>query len=365
MYTDDGKHTIFDNVKPYHIVNANIKEFDDIKTASSFKIINENLDNYIREYETVSFPKFNFVEDDELMDLWGFGDVPLMSQNPEYKYKYPKLTKSELIQAKWQTETGVSNKLNRFLRQDANGVSIEDIKEQDDNYNEGLQSLYNKIDKEAEDLINDYNDEILEIKSKGYSSKRKEKKLKELQETKEQYDEQLAIKNKKALHKYNKKNPVLIKKAYEKPAPVIQKTKTPKPVQQPISEGVVESKSSEPIKAAEPAEPSKLTPEQSKKLQDAVIKGLAKKKQYKKRQSTDTADANTVVENLNPTAESYKTNAIGFKNLVGHYKDLPSNATIDDLMTEDQVKVRGFMTVLGISKKTTTLGTLRKKSDNF
>ncbi len=45
MYTDDGKHTIYDNVKPFNIVKADIKEFDDIKTASKFKISDEKIDD--------------------------------------------------------------------------------------------------------------------------------------------------------------------------------------------------------------------------------------------------------------------------------------------------------------------------------
>ena len=134
MYTDNGKHTIYDNVKPYNIVKADIKELNDIKTTSRFKISDEKLDNYIQEYNSVSFPKFNFVEDNELFDLMGFGDVELMAQNPEYKYKYPKLSTEEFSRQMRQTEAGTPKELNQFLRHNETRESIDDIEDYDNAY---------------------------------------------------------------------------------------------------------------------------------------------------------------------------------------------------------------------------------------
>ena len=139
MYSDNGKKTIFDDVKPKHMVNVNIPEFNEIKQPFGFHISHANLDDYLDKYNTESFSKFNFFKDDELFDLWGFEDVGLMSQNPEYKYKYPKFTKSELIKQQLQTEEGTPNKLNRILRAEEAKTTLEDIEEADDDYNTGLQ----------------------------------------------------------------------------------------------------------------------------------------------------------------------------------------------------------------------------------
>ena len=153
MYTDNGKKTIYDDVKPRKMVSVDIPEFNEIKTDNHFKIKNISLDNDLETYNTTSFPKFDYVQDNELFNLWGFGDVEMMSLNPEYKYKYPKLTKSELIKQEWQTQEGIPNRLNQFLRAEESGASIQEIKQLDDEYQLGLNELYTQIDKEV-DLIN-------------------------------------------------------------------------------------------------------------------------------------------------------------------------------------------------------------------
>ena len=157
MYTDNGKKTIFDDVKPKQIVNVNIPEFNDYKQPSGFHISHASLDDYLDKYNTQSFSKFDIVKDDELFDLWGFGDVSLMTQNPEYKYKYPKFTKSELIKQRLQTEEGTSNKLNTILRAEQSGASIEEIKELDDEYNKGLAMIFSQIDEEAKEISDNLN----------------------------------------------------------------------------------------------------------------------------------------------------------------------------------------------------------------
>jgi hypothetical protein len=151
MYTDNGKKTIYDDVKPRKIVSVDIPEFNETKTNKHFDIKHLSLDN-LENYNTTSFPKFDIVQDNELFNLWGFGDVEMMSLNPEYKYKYPKLTKSEFMKQEWQTQQGVPNKLNIFLRAEEAGTSIQDIKALDDDYEEGLLQLYKNIDREAGDI---------------------------------------------------------------------------------------------------------------------------------------------------------------------------------------------------------------------
>ena len=153
MYTDNGKKTIFDDVKPRKIVSVDIPEFNETKTDKQFEIKHLSLDN-LETYNTTSFPKFNIVHDNELFNLWGFGDVDMMSLNAEYKYKYPKLTKSEFMKQEWQTQEGIPNRLNQFLRAEETGASIQEIKALDDEYQLGLTDLYTQIDKEADVIHN-------------------------------------------------------------------------------------------------------------------------------------------------------------------------------------------------------------------
>ena len=57
-----------------------------------------------------------------------------------YKNKYPKLTDNEYSLANWQTEKGTPNELNRFIRQDTTGRSIEKIQADDKDYARGLET---------------------------------------------------------------------------------------------------------------------------------------------------------------------------------------------------------------------------------
>ena len=182
MYTDNGKKTIFDDVKPRKIVSVDIPEFNETKTDKQFEIKHLSLDN-LETYNTTSFPKFNIVHDNELFNLWGFGDVDMMSLNAEYKYKYPKLTKSEFMKQEWQTQEGIPNRLNQFLRAEETGASIQEIKALDDEYQLGLTDLYTQIDKEADVihniLQNDGKNDVILIEEQKQHLKEAETKIKE------------------------------------------------------------------------------------------------------------------------------------------------------------------------------------------
>ena len=145
MYQEKGFKTIFDDIKANTIYGATIKEDEVIKPKKSFSVNNDDLDFgfIVDEYK---MPSFKLVSDNLVInDFYDYPDV-IMSQNPEYKYKYPKLSTEEAMRQYAQTEEGVPNELNRFIRQDENGESLEDIKEFDDIYTAGLNELNKMID---------------------------------------------------------------------------------------------------------------------------------------------------------------------------------------------------------------------------
>ena len=78
-----------------------------------------------------------------------------------YKNKYPKMSDNEYSIENWQTEAGNSNELNRFLRQDDLGKSIEDIAEEDKIYKNGLLELQNKINRKTENIKKKFDSEII------------------------------------------------------------------------------------------------------------------------------------------------------------------------------------------------------------
>ena len=107
----DSKHTIFDNVKAHRILNGNIPEIEvDVKP---FHINKDKLDTHLID-SVYKQPTFSFKLDNDLLDFYGYPDISL-SSNPEYRYKYPKLSQEEFSRQMRQTEEGTPNQLNQFL----------------------------------------------------------------------------------------------------------------------------------------------------------------------------------------------------------------------------------------------------------
>ena len=113
MYQEKGFKNIFDGVKAKTICSATIKEDEVIKPNKGFSINNDKfvISFIVDEYK---IPSFKYIDDNSINDFYDYPDVT-MSQNSEYKYKYPKLSTAETIRQQWQTEEGTPNELNRFV----------------------------------------------------------------------------------------------------------------------------------------------------------------------------------------------------------------------------------------------------------
>ena len=96
-----------------------------------------------------------------------------------------------------QTEEGTPNELNRFLRHDQTGESIEDIKQVDDVYQAALNEIDRMIEEESQQIKNLYN---------KTNNKTKKEAIQDL-------IEEHKNDNKKDKIKFQKSNPVLIKPA--------------------------------------------------------------------------------------------------------------------------------------------------------
>ena len=139
MFTENGKGTIFDNVKASKIIKANIPEDEIIKPTKMFTVNNDKFD-YDLIVNDYKIPSFKYLDDNSLNDFYEYPDV-YMSQNTEYRYKYPHLATGEYIKQQWQTEAGTPNELNTFMRQEQTGKTIDDIKAEDNAYQAGLQQI--------------------------------------------------------------------------------------------------------------------------------------------------------------------------------------------------------------------------------
>jgi len=172
MFKENGK-TIFDDNKPFKIEHSNIPEYEIFEEGKKFNI-NRDKFNYDMIIDDHKIPSFKFVMDNSLNDFYQFPDVGLLSQNPEYKYKYLHLSPAEYIKQQYQTEAGTPNELNTYMRSIEIGEPIEDIKQFDNSYQAGLDELKKIINEEAEFIKNSYE-----------STKKKENKEQILKLTKE------------------------------------------------------------------------------------------------------------------------------------------------------------------------------------
>ena len=212
MFTDNLKKTIFDDIHSKKLVKATIPEDEVIETNKKFSINKDRFDSSII-VDDFKIPSFKYLSDNSLNDFYEYPDITL-SQNPEYKYKYPKLSNEEYFSQQWQTEEGVPNQLNQFIRQDQTGESIEDIKEVDDAYQEGLKLIHKMIDEETEAIKKVYKDnKSNDIDTVRYLHK-------------DHPDKRPAME--KVLKQYEKKNPVLIAPVFTKPKGKEKEVQTPK-----------------------------------------------------------------------------------------------------------------------------------------
>ncbi len=273
MYQEKGFKTIFDDVKANRIYGATIKEDEVIKPKKSFSVNNDDLDFgfIVDEYK---MPSFKLVSDNLVInDFYDYPDV-IMSQNPEYRYKYPKLSTEEAMRQYAQTEEGVPNELNRFLRQDETGQSLEDIKNNDNAYTEGLVNLQKIID-------DDYNKNYKYIKeardqlknNTSLSTLQKSIRTIKIEEAKENLDKNKE--NSKFIEKYKKTNRVLIK-------PVVAL----KPVE--VREKILEkAKKESGTDDLTDAQLKAITNEQAKKIQDAFKERKVRKTEALSKVLTD------------------------------------------------------------------------------
>jgi hypothetical protein len=334
MYTDNGKKTIYDDVKPRKMVSVDIPEFNEIKTDNHFKMKNISLDNDLETYNTTSFPKFDIVQDNELFNLWGFGDVEMMSLNPEYKFKYPKLTKSEFMKQEWQTQQGVPNKLNQFLRAEEAGTSIQDIKAQDNDYEEGLLQLYTTIDKEAENiqtaLNSDGKNDVILTEAQKDHLKEAERKLKEdhkkLRHIAKRYNPvhiKPALANKEQYQKKVEREMNLLRSLQNDPV-YLKNVKEPKPNSSELQKALLQKEIKDgkllnPTPKQPPKQPSTdLTPEQIEQNKDAFKKAIAEGKQNLKNKKAEKYDEekSNRYENLEKEYKEESRKQVAHENLV-------------------------------------------------
>ena len=201
MFTENGKGTIFDNVKASKIIKANIPEDEIIKPTKMFTVNNDKFDYdfIVNDYK---IPSFKYLDDNSLNDFYEYPDV-YMSQNTEYRYKYPHLSTGEYIKQQWQTEVGTPNELNRFMRHEQTGESLSDIKQYDNAYQAGLDEIQKIMKEESEMITNAYN---------KTTNESKKEKIKEIQTNRQNS-------YKKEFQNIKNSNPVLIR-----PAVALQRT---------------------------------------------------------------------------------------------------------------------------------------------
>ena len=92
----------------------------------------------------------------ELTNIIKTSESQMTELNPQYKYRFPQYTEDEFKLMQWQTQEGTANELNQRLRSDVNDANLEDIKNNDSNYESGLQTLREKMRERKQQLYKDF-----------------------------------------------------------------------------------------------------------------------------------------------------------------------------------------------------------------
>ena len=90
--------------------------------------------NYNRNYDREYFSQFNIHPKTRPVELY-----------TEYKNRYPNLSPNQYSIEMWQTERGTPNELNRVMRHEKTGRSLETIEADDNDYAQGLAKLEESI----------------------------------------------------------------------------------------------------------------------------------------------------------------------------------------------------------------------------
>ena len=333
--------------------NTNFDKNYDINFSSKSTFI-DNSDKTINNsnvFNKTFNEKSNFKNDpdhNELVDVTNMPNFKMKDFNAQYRYRYPKMSKDEYILSQWQTESGTSNELNQVMRSEINNESIEDIKEGDNIYQQGLQKL--KSDLKAKHITS--SQKINEIDN--------DTTLTPIQKRVKKFPYKKAIfTGERDFKEYTKKNPVVIRPAIIAPAPVPQPPRPqPQPVPQPAP---APAPAPQPLIMQKAPTDSDLEKVTNSLRQVVAKKKLEKLKEEAKRNSINPSDAQTVIDNTTPKIETYKINQQSYKQLLNKYISLDENDTLDSFDNEDKIKIKGFMKVLGISPNTKILKSLRKK----
>jgi len=178
----------------------------DFKKKSDFKDDSKETINNDKVFRKTFYNNSKFEYDEnknEILNQWGLPNIPMRDFNPQYKYRYPKMTENELKIARWESDVGEPNALNQRIRSELNDQNIEDIREQDNIYQQGLETLKTRI-REKHNEVQQLNKDI---NQNGFATKEDGNKLKNL--------ETEITRQEKLQEKIKKNNPVNIKPAIE------------------------------------------------------------------------------------------------------------------------------------------------------
>ena len=161
----------------------------------------------------------------ELTNVINSSKSEMTELNPQYKYRFPQYTEDQFKLMQWQTQEGTPNELNQRLRSDVNDANLEDIKNDDNSYESGLQTLREKMSERRKQLYKEFEEETNRIKKSDATPEQKEIEQKKLEEEKDTFENQFDEEDKKSRRAANRKNPI---KKYAKKSNVIIQPAIPK-----------------------------------------------------------------------------------------------------------------------------------------
>ena len=367
MFNENGK-TIFDDVKAHKIIHSTIPEDKVFEDAKAFKIIKDTNLNFNEIHNNKHSPSFNFRLDNDLLSFFGYPDISI-SNNPEYMNKYPKLTKQEYSIANWQTEEGTPNELNRFMRQEQSGQSIDDIRSQDNAYENGLAAIEKMINEDTIKFNKNLDEHKKTIDDPLLTPVQKQTKIDDIKKEEEKLSRKESIR-----HKYKTTNPVirpaftkaqstignLIKGKIQRKAPAAAQPAVAVQPKAIDSGGAVESKpTTQPVPVPVPAPATSTLKPISRPA--SPVKGTPIDPDDESGYNSDTTTVNNDTITVSDVHKPFYQKAIktlNSKELV----NLPNKTKLNVTNPKQFQKLNDlYFQIHGVNKQYVTLGKLREK----
>ena len=205
--------------------NTNFNFNKDFTEKSTFEDNSKQTINSTKQFSKTFHTHSDFKTDinsDVMTSQLNLPNMKMKDFNPQYKYRYPQLSDKEYMIQQWQTHEKTPNELNQYIRSQDYDINLEDIKNGDEVYQQGLIKLKERNKQKQQNLRNDIDQLYKDLNHPAYEHNGDIEddimdKEENLERVKKSYD--------KKMRRQDRNNPLTIRPVFTN-SPIKEKIKT-------------------------------------------------------------------------------------------------------------------------------------------